>query len=144
MQGVGGYVERCHRTANAIKWLHTDTKCLTEEDVKLDRSWAKAKREFSNIRRAHDMTTLAPYPIRLDIRYDEETQQCFPVIEMEWIQGKPISLTKMSEAKLVNVIDMVDRELSALGIFHGDLTDFNVMWYRGKVRVVDWANAVFT
>lgn len=101
--------------------------------------YAWCRKEFSNLRRAYTAGVSAPRPIAF---YRN-------VLVMEFVGdgGRPAPLLKDADVDkpyevYVEILRNVERALILGGIVHGDLSEYNVMYFRGRVVLIDWGGAV--
>lgn len=126
----------------AYKWIATSREYDSKESCEMSDDYQKALQEFENICRAYNRTPLTPKPWGLSCRRWSK-DRWHPVIIMEWIPGKPIYFSKMSNLAVEQIIRNTYDKLTQAGIFHRDLTDFNLMIHKGEVRVVDLSHVTF-
>lgn len=94
---------------------------------------------------AHRTTSSALVEFRYEPRGILVRGEWFPIVIMDWVEGIPLDQAIESHLrhpdKLRQLCDrwlQVDRELSTLGIAHGDLQHGNILVTRDGIRLVDY------
>jgi len=125
-KGMLPYIEGDPRFAH----VRRDTRSLV---------YAWAQKEFKNLQRAHEVGVKVPQPIAVERN----------VLVMEFVGKNGVSAPLLREVPLTNPERVYSRLLTYLrrlyrkgGLVHADLSEYNVMIWKGKPVIFDVSQAV--
>ncbi|PSQ16286.1 serine protein kinase RIO [Halobacteriales archaeon QS_8_69_26] len=99
---------------------------------------AWVRKEFANLRRARDAGVRVPTPVAVERN----------VLVMEYIGTEAGRARRLAEVRVENpetayeVVREYMRRLYDAGLVHGDLSEYNLVFHRGQIVVIDLGQAV--